>query len=141
MPRRLTLKLFAPALLLILCACELEFAPGGGDNAPQAPLVKSLSLGGEAAANNRAVVVTRPQTLRIVAEAGSSADLASLVIAASRDSATFAPLATCDDSPCRYDWALDATENGVYSFYVEAEDVRGGLSRLPYSSSLVVDIK
>ena len=129
----------ALGLMLLLTGCELEFAPTpGGDE--RAPVVESLSIDSERALDNRALVVRDERTVLVTARVSASEELESIDILVSQDEKAYKTLASCELSPCDYDWQLDADDNGIYSFRVEASDVRGGLSRLPYSSSLVVEI-
>ena len=133
------LKYLGLIVVLGLAGCEVEFAPNGPDT-EQAPVVNSLRLNGESALNDRALVVRESQLIEVVADVSSSAELESIEILVSLDEKAYTTLATCDSSPCSYDWAINASDNGLHSFRVEATDVRGGFSRLPYSSSLVVEI-
>lgn len=135
----LKIKYIGLILVLGLAGCEVEFAPNAGDG-EKAPVINSLSLDNEPALNDRALVVDSARTLLLVADVSSRAELEAIEILVSQDRKAYTVLATCDSSPCRYEWSLDESDNGLHSFRVEATDVRGGFSRLPYSSSLVVEI-
>lgn len=124
-------------LVLGLSACSFEVSDG---DPPAAPVVESLSIDGVSAKDGQGPIITEARTVALSAEASAGGSLSHLSII-SRKGGVSRQLIKCDNSPCTYAWDVDASDNGIYSFVVEAEDDRGALSLLPFTNSLAIDIR
>ena len=138
------LYLIVLGLMVLLPACQFELGePAAGTGVPQAPVVDRLSLNGDSLLENNGPIITeRPEAaLELVAEARAEGELSRVTIRVKRNDEDYRQLTECAESPCRFDWTVSAADDGVYSFLVEAEDARGGVTQLPYRNVLVVRIR
>ena len=129
--------------LLTACQFELGGPPGSGTSVPQAPVIEQLSLNGDVLLENNGPIITqKPEgPLELSAEARAEGELSRLSIQVKRNDQNYRELAECSESPCSFDWTVTAADDGVYSFLIEAEDLRGGMTQLPYRNVLAIRIR
>jgi hypothetical protein len=124
---------FALPLLLVV-ACETAEPP------PAAPVVEGLSVNGVELRDGYGPIIVVPMTLELRTEVRSSRALAEVRLLLERHGDEATVLQRCTTAVCRVSWRVTVADNGVYSFAVEAEDVRGASVRLPFRNALAIAI-
>ncbi len=124
-------------LVLFLSACVFELRP-----IAQPPLISGFTINGKALDENAGPIISAPSKIMIEVLVTSQAPLKRIDLLRARAGLgeAYTLLGSCDASPCRYEWAVTAVDNGAYCIAVEAEDERGSVGSVPYKNSLAIMI-